>query len=74
MPTSLSVLVPAYNEQHLVATSLSRLEALDASPHLSRIQVVVVDDCSKDQTSAVLREFAAERGSPGTIRGPPRTG
>src|SRR5512138_2434485 len=60
--TSLTVLVPVYNEQHLVATSLARLELLARSPHLERIQVVVVDDSSKDATPEILRAFAAERG------------
>jgi glycosyltransferase involved in cell wall biosynthesis/phospholipid N-methyltransferase len=60
--TSLSVLVPVYNEQHLVAASLARLEVLEDSPHLEGIQVVVVDDCSNDRTAEVLRAFAAERG------------
>jgi glycosyltransferase involved in cell wall biosynthesis/phospholipid N-methyltransferase len=62
MTTSLSVLVPVYNEQHLVAASLARLEMLETSPHLERIQVVVVNDCSKDGTGEVLRAFARERG------------
>jgi glycosyltransferase involved in cell wall biosynthesis/phospholipid N-methyltransferase len=52
--TTLSVLVPVYNEQHLVAASLERLLVLETSPHLSRIQVVVVDDCSRDRTAEVL--------------------
>jgi glycosyltransferase involved in cell wall biosynthesis/phospholipid N-methyltransferase len=60
--TSLSVLVPVYNEQHLVTTSLGRLEVLETSPHLERIQVIVVDDCSKDATAQILRAFAEERG------------
>ena len=60
--TSLSVLVPVYNEQHLVAASLGRLAVLEESPHLDRIQVVVVDDSSRDGTPAVLAAFARERG------------
>jgi glycosyltransferase involved in cell wall biosynthesis/phospholipid N-methyltransferase len=60
--TSLSVLVPVYNEQHLVSRSLSRLAVLENSPDLERIQVIVVDDCSTDWTPSVLRHFAAERG------------
>jgi glycosyltransferase involved in cell wall biosynthesis len=60
--TSLTVLVPVYNEQHLVAASLARLEVLEASPHLDRIQVVVVDDSSKDRSPDALAAFAAERG------------
>jgi glycosyltransferase involved in cell wall biosynthesis len=59
--TSLSVLVPVYNEQYLVRASLTRLEVLASSPALERIEVIVVDDCSTDDTPAVLREFAAER-------------
>ena len=65
--TSLSVLVPVYNEEHLVSTSLMRLTALDASDHLDRVEVIVVDDCSTDGTAAALERFkdarAAEAGS-----------
>jgi glycosyltransferase involved in cell wall biosynthesis len=61
--TSLSVLVPVYNERYLVAESLRRLEVLGESPRLARIEIVVVDDCSTDATPEVLRAFAAERAS-----------
>jgi glycosyltransferase involved in cell wall biosynthesis len=65
--TSLSVLVPVYNEQHLVATSLGRLTLLEQSPHLERIEVIVVDDCSKDGTPEVLARFREEQtGQPGS--------
>lgn len=60
MKTTLSVLVPVYNEQYLVEESLGRLRILESSPLLDRIQVVVVDDCSKDATPAVLERFQAE--------------
>jgi glycosyltransferase involved in cell wall biosynthesis len=76
--TSLTVIVPAYNEQHLVAASLARLEVLRESPHLARMQVVVVDDSSRDTTPDVLAAFAAERGitlapaAPHQPRGPGR--
>jgi glycosyltransferase involved in cell wall biosynthesis len=55
--TSLSILVPVYNELYLVRPSLERLKVLAESPLLDRIQIIVVDDGSTDQTSAVLREF-----------------
>jgi glycosyltransferase involved in cell wall biosynthesis len=60
--TSLSVIVPAYDEQHLVAASLARLEVLEKSPHLDRIQVIVVDDSSRDGTGEALAAFARARG------------
>ena len=59
---SLSVLVPVYNEQHLVAASLGRLDALESSPHLEQVQVIVVDDCSTDGTPDELRTFATTHG------------
>jgi len=57
MRTSLSVLVPVYNEEHLVEASLRRLLVLAGSPHLERVQVIVVDDCSQDGTPAALERF-----------------
>ena len=57
--TSLSVLVPVHNEEHLVAASLERLLVLETSPLLSRLQVVVVDDGSTDRTAEVLAAFQA---------------
>jgi glycosyltransferase involved in cell wall biosynthesis len=61
--TTLSVLVPAYNEQHLIAESLGRLRtALDESSLIEGAQVIVVDDCSTDATPEVLRTFATELG------------
>ena len=61
--TSLSVLVPVYNEEYLVAESLGRLEVLGDSPYLTKVEVIVVDDCSTDDTPQVLDTFAAGRGS-----------
>jgi glycosyltransferase involved in cell wall biosynthesis len=55
--TTLSILVPVYNEQYLVRASLERLKLLDQSPLLDRVEIIVVDDGSTDQTGAVLSEF-----------------
>jgi glycosyltransferase involved in cell wall biosynthesis len=55
--TTLSVLVPAYNEQYLIEASLKRLAVLDESPRLEHIQVIVVDDCSKDATPQAIARF-----------------
>jgi glycosyltransferase involved in cell wall biosynthesis len=54
---SLSILVPVYNEQYLVETSLKRLATLENSPDLERIRVIVVNDASTDGTAAALQRF-----------------
>lgn len=56
---SLSVLVPVYNERHLVEFSLRRVLAV-SSDLISSLQVVAVDDCSTDGTWDVLRRLAAD--------------
>jgi glycosyltransferase involved in cell wall biosynthesis len=55
--TSLTVIVPVYNEQYLVATSLSRLAVLGESPLLERIEIIVVNDGSSDQTAKSIEAF-----------------
>ena len=60
---SLSVIVPVYNEQFLVETSLQRLEVLGESSLLERVQVIVVDDASTDGTPAALKRFRQSRES-----------
>src|SRR6266699_5192193 len=63
MPNSfrLSVLVPVYNEQHVVEASLRRVLALEHEL-LSHLEVIVVDDCSTDGTRTILQRLAAEDG------------
>ncbi len=54
---SLSVIVPVYNEQYLVETSLKRLTDLDQFEALQRIRVIVVNDASKDKSAEALERF-----------------
>lgn len=57
---SLSILVPVYNEQYLVSASLERLKCLEQCDDLSRIEVIVVDDGSIDNTPRALATFGEE--------------
>ncbi|MGZ4788589.1 MAG: glycosyltransferase [Terriglobales bacterium] len=53
----LSVLVPVYNERHVVEASVRRVLALE-HPLIRELEVIVIDDCSTDGTSDVLRRLA----------------
>lgn len=55
----LSVLVPVYNERHVVEASLRRVLALEHKI-ISSIEVIVVDDCSTDGTWEILERLAGE--------------
>ena len=55
VPVRLSVLVPVYNEVATVRTLLERVRAVPLPK-----EVIVVDDCSTDGTTAVLEEYRAE--------------
>jgi glycosyltransferase involved in cell wall biosynthesis len=57
MATTLSVIVPAYNEQYLIEASLARLLVLGECPLLESIKIIVVDDGSSDGTPAAIDGF-----------------
>jgi glycosyltransferase involved in cell wall biosynthesis len=54
--TKLSVLMPVYNESRTLRTIVAKV--LD-SPVDAEIELVCVDDCSKDDSLAILNELAA---------------
>jgi glycosyltransferase involved in cell wall biosynthesis len=54
---SLSIIVPVYDEQYLVESSLKRLAVLENCPDLDRVRVIVVNDASQDGTAAALERF-----------------
>jgi glycosyltransferase involved in cell wall biosynthesis len=55
----LSVLVPVYNERHVVEASLNRVRALK-DDLISSLEIIVVDDQSTDGTWDILQRLASE--------------
>lgn len=53
----LSVIVPAYNEEHTIAKVLTRVLAVNLISNISK-EVIVVNDASSDNTEGVVIEFA----------------
>lgn len=56
--TWVSVVIPVYNEEATVCQLLDRVMRAPFPACVSRIQLVVVDDCSRDGTAELLDTFA----------------
>jgi cellulose synthase/poly-beta-1,6-N-acetylglucosamine synthase-like glycosyltransferase len=54
-PPLVSVLIPAYNEEKVIASSIRQI----LRSHYANLEVIVVDDGSTDATSAVVRQHYA---------------
>jgi glycosyltransferase involved in cell wall biosynthesis len=69
----LSILVPVYNERAVVERSLALVLAAPLPEDMER-ELILVDDCSTDGTSAVLDRFAASDARIRLIRHPVNRG
>lgn len=53
----LSIIIPLYNEQDLILQVLNELLKVKYPSFLSDYEILVVDDCSKDQSYERVKEF-----------------
>jgi dolichol-phosphate mannosyltransferase len=51
--TTLSIVIPAYNEERFIATLLEQIRAVDLAQFDIGKQIIVVDDCSTDRTADI---------------------
>jgi len=58
--TTLSIVIPVYNERTLLPVVLDRIESVELPPGV-RTQIILVDDCSTDGTREYLRELNDQR-------------
>jgi glycosyltransferase involved in cell wall biosynthesis len=59
--TTLSIVIPAYNEERFIGTLLEQIRAVDLAPLGIAKEVIVVDDCSRDRTSEIVASFQEVR-------------
>lgn len=60
MSQTLSIVIPVYNENKLLPIILARIEAVQLPRDLRR-EIVIVDDCSKDGTTEILKQMQKDR-------------
>jgi dolichol-phosphate mannosyltransferase len=61
MMKSLSVVIPAYNEDRFIGTLLDRIRAVDLAAVGYTTELIVVDDCSKDRTAEIVEAVPGVR-------------
>lgn len=54
----LSIVIPAYNEERFIGTLLDQIKAVDLSAFGLAKEIIVVDDCSRDRTAAIVEGHA----------------
>ena len=66
----LSVVIPAYNESRFIGALLEKINTVDMSPAGCRLEVIVIDDGSTDNTADIARGFGlpADAGGTATAR------
>ena len=58
---TLSIVIPAYNEERYIATLLERIREVDLGSLDVTADIIVVDDCSKDRTAAIVEAIPGVR-------------
>ncbi|MFN4259158.1 MAG: glycosyltransferase family 2 protein [Gemmataceae bacterium] len=66
-PRSLSLVIPAYNEQATIATAIAEAEAV-FQPFVSQYEILVIDDGSTDGTAQVVESVIRPRSPVRLIR------
>lgn len=72
--TSISIVVPAYNEEARLPATLDAIAAYLGRRQWAFFEVVVVDDGSTDGTAALVERFARQDGSIRLLRNPGNRG
>lgn len=53
----LDIIIPVYNEQENIISVLRKIEEIDLSKYITKKMVVIVDDCSQDNSCALIEEY-----------------
>jgi glycosyltransferase involved in cell wall biosynthesis len=53
---TLSIIIPAYNEEKTIHLILDKIAQVELTHHLHK-EIVVVNDCSRDQTKQAVEDY-----------------
>jgi glycosyltransferase involved in cell wall biosynthesis len=70
----LSIVIPAYNEENRLPATLARLVSYLDSSQLGEVEVLIVDDGSRDGTAALVEDFSQMYPAVRLVRNPGNQG
>ena len=53
-----SILIPIYNEEKTLGTIFEKVFSIEKSPLIDELEVIAVDDCSKDNSLNILEKYS----------------
>jgi dolichol-phosphate mannosyltransferase len=59
--STLSIVIPAYNEERFIGRLLEQIKAVDLAPVGVQPEIIVVDDCSRDRTAEITSAVSGVR-------------
>jgi len=55
----LSIVIPAYNEEHTISSILDKIQTVQLIQN-GRMEIIIVNDCSTDQTTEIIQKYTKE--------------
>ncbi|MCX7985418.1 MAG: glycosyltransferase family 2 protein [Bacteroidales bacterium] len=56
--STLTIIIPVFNEEKTILEVLKRIYDLDISEYFPKYEIIVVDDCSTDNSFELIQEFS----------------
>jgi len=56
MPTTLSIIIPAYNEERTIQDILDKIAEVTLIEELAK-EIIIINDCSTDKTNDIIRDY-----------------
>ena len=57
----LSIIIPLYNEQHLIPELLDKLQLVSFPLYVQKWEIIIIDDCSSDESYEIVKNYIQNR-------------